>query len=173
MYLVYSALRKLQEVRMGVDYSSMCRCLELCHPGDSHHDFLPQAGKDSILHHLCGVHPVAQHLGWSISAKQRLYFFQQVNNKCSQGLRKLISLHNANYVKQEWKSLLEYQSVIRKLLDWFIANESAVKCFRGVQLGEKCTHRGSFSKCIEKSSSRCWKRDISSVEQNAPGKKTT
>ena len=47
---------------MGVEYSSLCRCLELCHPGNSHHDFLPQAGKDSILHHLCGVHPVAQHL---------------------------------------------------------------------------------------------------------------
>ena len=111
--------------------------LELCHPGNSHYDFLPQAGKDSILHHLCGVHPVAQllvliHFCWT-----ETLLFQQVNNNCSQGLRKLISLHNANYVKQEWKSLLEYKPVIRKLLDWFIANESAVKCFRGVQSGEK------------------------------------
>ena len=173
MYLVYSALRKLQEVRMGVEYSSLCRCLELCHPGHSRHNFLLQAGKDSILHHLCSVHPVTQHLVLMHFCWTETLLFQQVNNKCSQGLRKLISLHNANYVKQEWKSLLEYKPVIRKLLDWFIANESTVKCFRGVQLGEKCTHRGSFSKCIEKSSSRCWKRDISSVEQNAPGKKTT
>ena len=57
LYRVYSALRKLQKVRMGVEYSSLCRCLELCHPGNSHHDFLPQVGKDSILHYLCGVHP--------------------------------------------------------------------------------------------------------------------
>ena len=82
---------------------------------------------------------------WSISAERRLYFLQQVNNKCSQGLRKLISLHNANYVKQEWKSLLEQRHVFRTLLDWFIVNESAVKCFQGIQLGEKCTHQGSFS----------------------------
>ena len=132
--------------------------LELCHPGNSHYDFLPQAGKDSILSFVwctssctaSGIDPFL--LNWDFAYN------------CSQGLKKLISLHNANYVKQEWKSLLEYKPVIRKLLDWFIANESAVKCFRRVQLGEKCTHRGSFSKCIEKSSSRCWKRDILSVE---------
>ena len=122
-----------------------------------------------VFYIICAVYIQLHSIWYSyISAEWRLCLFQQVNNKCSQGLRKLISLHNANYVKQEWKSLLEQRHVFRTLLDWFIANECVLKWFQGIQLGEKCTHQGSFSLCIEKSSNRCWKR-----ERNAPGKKTT
>ena len=137
LYHVYSALKKLQEVRMGVEYSSLYRfwscVIQAIVTTTSYHR------QARIVFYITCVVYIQLHsiCYWSISAELRLCFFQQVNNNCSQGLTKLISLHNANYVKQEWKSLLEYKPVIRKLLDWFIANESAVKCFRGVQLGEK------------------------------------
>ena len=52
----------------------------------------------------------------------------------------MISLHNANYVQHERKSLLEQKHVFWTLLDWFIANESAVKCFQGVPLGLRSKH---------------------------------